>query len=143
LDQAASIVERRRREYGEPVEMFDEIAKRWSSLFQVNVTAALVVLALLDVKLVRLGRNPKHLDSIVDLPATPPSCMRSRAMREQRSCLGHHQAFDPETEKRTGWCEHGILVVAEHDPRLTWPERELVRQLGARLYGHRRHAPDG
>ena len=30
-----------------------------------------------------------------------------------------------------------IKVVAERDPRLTWPERELVRQLGARLYGPR------
>ena len=29
------------------------------------------------------------------------------------------------------------LVVAEQDPRLTWPERELVRQLGAKLYGRR------
>ena len=33
--------------------------------------------------------------------------------------------------------EHGILVIAEQDPRLTWPERELVRQLGAKLYGGR------
>jgi len=51
----------------------------------------------------------------------------------------HHQTpIDSEAEKRTGWREHGILVVAEQDPRLTWPEREVVRQLGARLYGQRR-----
>ena len=31
------------------------------------------------------------------------------------------------TEKRAGWRQHGILVVAEQDPRLTWPERELIR----------------
>jgi hypothetical protein len=48
-----------------------------------------------------------------------------------------------ETEKRAGWRQHGILVVAERDPRLTWAERELVRQLGIRLYGPRRDAPDG
>jgi hypothetical protein len=30
-----------------------------------------------------------------------------------------------------------ILVVAEHDPRLTWPEREMVRQLGEKLHGQR------
>ena len=60
-------------------------------------------------------------------------------MRELRSQLGRHQAkpIDPEEEKRVGWRNHGILVVAEQDSRLTWPERELVRQLGAKLYGRR------
>ena len=47
------------------------------------------------------------------------------------------QPIDPEAEKRAGWRNHGILVVAEQDSRLTWPERELVRQLGAKLYGRR------
>jgi hypothetical protein len=37
--------------------------------------------------------------------------------------------------KRDGWCEQSILVVSPHDPRLTWPERELIRQLGEKLYG--------
>jgi hypothetical protein len=66
-------------------------------------------------------------------------------MRDLRSLLGHHQPnrIDPEIQKRVGWREHGILVVAEHDPRLTWPERELIRQLGARLYGKHSGAPDG
>jgi hypothetical protein len=60
-------------------------------------------------------------------------------MRELRSHLGRHQAkpLDAEADKRAGWRQHGILVVAEQDPRLTWPERELVRQLGAKLYGWR------
>jgi len=61
-------------------------------------------------------------------------------MRELRSHLGRHQTerIDPEVEKRTGWRQHGILVVAEQDARLTWPERELIRQLGVKLYGERR-----
>ncbi len=29
----------------------------------------------------------------------------------------------------------GLLVVAYDDDRLTWPERELVRQLGEKLNG--------
>ena len=33
--------------------------------------------------------------------------------------------------------EQGLLAVSMEDPRLTWPERELVRQLGNRLYGKR------
>ncbi len=44
---------------------------------------------------------------------------------------------DPEQVKRDGWQDQGVLVIAETDPRLTWPERELVRQLGAKLYGNR------
>jgi hypothetical protein len=66
-------------------------------------------------------------------------------MRELRRHLAPHQPtpLDVEAEKRAGWQKRGILVVAEQDPRLTWPERELVRQLGTRLYGQRRGAPDG
>ena len=40
-----------------------------------------------------------------------------------------------EQVKHEGWREQGILVVAANDDRLTWPERELVRQLGEKLYG--------
>ncbi len=39
--------------------------------------------------------------------------------------------------KRDGWREQGLLVVSAEDQRLTWPERELIRQLGERLYGRR------
>ena len=60
-------------------------------------------------------------------------------MRELRSHLGRHlpRRVDAEAEKRTGWIRHGILVIAEQDPRLSWPERELIRQLGVKLYGER------
>lgn len=42
---------------------------------------------------------------------------------------------DPEQVKRDGWHEQHMLAVSLDDPRLTWPERELVRQLGDKLYG--------
>ena len=42
---------------------------------------------------------------------------------------------DPEQVKRDGWREQRLLAVSLDDERLTWPERELVRQLGERLYG--------
>ena len=44
---------------------------------------------------------------------------------------------DPERVKREGWQEQGLLAVLVDDERLTWPERELVRQLGEKLYGKR------
>ena len=44
---------------------------------------------------------------------------------------------DPEQVKRDGWHEQQMLAVSLDDHRLTWPERELVRQLGEKLYGPR------
>ena len=61
-------------------------------------------------------------------------------MYDLRSYLGRHQS-------RTGGPGSGEarrMAQARHlgrgreqDPRLTWPERELVRQLGTKLYGRR------
>lgn len=67
LEHAAGLISRRRREYGEPADVFEAVAKRWSLVFGTKVTAAQVVIALLDLKLTRLSRDPKHLDSIVDV----------------------------------------------------------------------------
>lgn len=44
----------------------------------------------------------------------------------------------PDEIKRQGWREQGVLVVSDSDPRLSWPEREIVKQLGTRLYGNRK-----
>ena len=44
---------------------------------------------------------------------------------------------NPDEVKRNGWKEQGLLAVSFDDDRLTWPERELVRQLGEKLYGKR------
>ena len=45
--------------------------------------------------------------------------------------------------KKDGWREQGVLAVAVDDARLTWPEQELVRQLGEKLYGKRAEARHG
>ena len=44
----------------------------------------------------------------------------------------------PDQVKQDGWLEQGVLAVSVEDGRLSWPERELVRQLGEKLYGKRR-----
>ena len=67
LEHAADVVTRRRREYGEPADLFRDIAKRWSLELGVEVSPAQAVLCLLDVKMARLARDPKHLDSVVDV----------------------------------------------------------------------------
>jgi hypothetical protein len=43
----------------------------------------------------------------------------------------------PELVKQLGWREQRVLVISEDDERLSWPERELIRQLGDKLYGQR------
>ncbi len=40
--------------------------------------------------------------------------------------------------KKDGWLESGLMAVSIDDQRLTWPERELVRQLAEKLYGKRK-----
>jgi hypothetical protein len=67
LEHAAGVLSRRRREYGEPVELFDRIARRWSLTLGANVSPAQVAICLIDLKLARLARDPKHLDSVVDV----------------------------------------------------------------------------
>jgi hypothetical protein len=40
----------------------------------------------------------------------------------------------PEDVQREGWREQGALVVAANDDRLSWPKRQLIRELGEKLY---------
>ena len=51
------------------------------------------------------------------------------------------ETTDLEAMKQRGWRDQHILVVNADDERLDWMERELVRQIGERLYGTggRRH----
>jgi Domain of unknown function (DUF6378) len=75
LEHAADLVTRRRHEYGEPVDLFEHIAQRWSLTLGEKVSPAQVVLCLIDVKMARLARDPKHLDSQVDV-AGYAACLR-------------------------------------------------------------------
>jgi hypothetical protein len=67
LEQAASTVDRRRRTYGQPTELFEHVARRWSLVLDVDVTAAQAMLCLIDLKVARLTHDPGHLDSIIDI----------------------------------------------------------------------------
>jgi Domain of unknown function (DUF6378) len=67
LEQAASFVRDRRRTYGQPRELFEQIARRWSLVLGLEVTPAQAVQCMLEVKTARLSRDPRHLDSITDI----------------------------------------------------------------------------
>ncbi|MFC3674677.1 hypothetical protein [Ferrovibrio xuzhouensis] len=53
----------------------------------------------------------------------------------------HADRPDPETVKRDGWQETGILAVHPDDARLDFVEREVIRRIGNRLYGARVDMP--
>jgi len=67
LQHAVAVVRDRRRTYGEPLDLFERVALRWSQHLGTKVTAAQVVLCLCDLKLARLTIDPAHLDSLVDV----------------------------------------------------------------------------
>ena len=53
-----------------------------------------------------------------------------------KSNLGRIQPeqIDKEKIKREGWNNDGILVVKVDDERLSWPEKELIKQIGDKIY---------
>lgn len=67
LRQAAQTVEERRKTYGDPIPHFRAVAKRWSLRFGQEITAAQVVLCMIDLKAERLDHDPTHADSILDI----------------------------------------------------------------------------
>ncbi len=67
LRHAASVVGERRKIYGEPAAAMAVVARRWSITLGRPITPAEVVLCLIDLKLARLGHDPKHQDSILDI----------------------------------------------------------------------------
>jgi hypothetical protein len=75
LEHAADLVTRRRREYGEPVDLFEQVAKRWSLTLDTQISPAQVVLCLIDLKVARLARDPRHFDSQADV-AGYAACLR-------------------------------------------------------------------
>ena len=67
LSHAGGVVDKRRADYGEPEDLFENIAARWSQVLGARVTPAQVAVCLMDLKMARLAHNPKHIDSLVDV----------------------------------------------------------------------------
>ena len=67
LKHAADILAERSQTYGAPDKAMAAIAARWSITLGHPVTPAEVVLCMIDLKLTRLARDPRHRDSILDI----------------------------------------------------------------------------
>lgn len=55
-----------------------------------------------------------------------------------RSPLNISKAVDYSAIKVNAFRDHGILIVNVDQDKLPWQERELLEQIGTRLYGERR-----
>ena len=67
LKHAADVLTDRSKTYGDPRQSMAAIAARWSLTLGHPVTPAEVVLCMIDLKLTRLARDPRHQDSILDI----------------------------------------------------------------------------
>lgn len=67
LDKARDIFEKRKHEYGDPIPLFEDIAKRWSYITGAEISPAQVVQCMIELKLARLVEHPGHKDSILDI----------------------------------------------------------------------------
>jgi hypothetical protein len=67
LEHAASVVTRRRHQYGAPIDLFERVAMRWSQVLGTQVTREQVIVCLIDLKVARLTHDPRHLDSNTDI----------------------------------------------------------------------------
>jgi hypothetical protein len=52
-----------------------------------------------------------------------------------RSSFRVPEAMDIEAVKRNGYHDQQILVVSLKDYRLTWDQREMLKQVGDKIYG--------
>ena len=67
LKHVAQVIAERSTQYGDAATTMAAIAVRWSATLGREITPAQVVLCLLDLKLARLGHDPTHEDSAVDV----------------------------------------------------------------------------
>lgn len=64
---------------------------------------------------------------------------RSNVTRsEYRNPLNLSNSVDYEAMKKNGWVDQGLLIVSVDDPNIGWVEREMLRNIGNKLYGPRR-----
>ena len=85
LEQAALVVRDRRRTYGQPRDLFEGVAIRWSQVLGITVTPGEVIACLIDLKVARLTHHPRHLDSIIDIAGYAGCLAELLPMLEQQS----------------------------------------------------------
>ena len=67
FERVKRALEARERDYGDPQDNLEHVAKRWSIQLNQRISAKDVAIMMIDFKLSRLKHNPKHFDSLVDV----------------------------------------------------------------------------
>ena len=64
--------------------------------------------------------------------------------KDYQSPLGKIQPtkIDLEKVKKEGWNKEGILVIKIDDERLNWPEKEIIKQIGNKIYNSKNKKND-
>ena len=64
--------------------------------------------------------------------------------KDYQSPLGKMQPtkIDLEKVKKEGWNKEGILVIKIDDERLSWPEKEIIKQIGNKIYNSKNKKND-
>ena len=64
--------------------------------------------------------------------------------KDYQSPLGKMEPvkIDIEKVKKDGWNKEGILVVKIDDERLSWPEKEIIKQIGNKIYNSKNDKND-
>lgn len=50
----------------------------------------------------------------------------------------HPSTVDYEAMKRNGWLDQGALFINIDDDRLSWVERQMIENIGNKIYGERK-----
>lgn len=66
LDDVLDVLKNRQDQYGNPEDSFTDIARLWSVIFKVEVTAEQVALAMIAMKIIREQAGHKR-DNIIDI----------------------------------------------------------------------------
>lgn len=67
LEISSIILDVRDKNYGNPFDLFNLIAKKWSATLGIPITPQQVGLLMIDLKLARYQQNPKNFDSLIDI----------------------------------------------------------------------------
>ena len=137
LQHAAAVVRDRRCSYGDPTDLFERVAVRWSQVLGTKVTAAQVGLCLIDLKLARLAHDPAHLRQ----PGRRRRLRRLRAGGHPMSALARiwrSNATPEELEalRQRAWRQQGVLVLWPDEIRDGWVKQALIDE-AVRRYGPR------
>ena len=82
-----------------------------------------------DINVTR-ARAREGITKASDTSVTPDPSSRPEPARRMLGKAPPPQ--ETEAIKRYGWRDQGVLVVSAEDVRLSWSEREMVRQLGSK-----------